>query len=332
MCTLFVARVAQISNLRLALVGRRSHKNLDRGRHVKVKRLSEFLTCGRFWKNTSTLRVCLSASWQFHGFWTGATIERIARMTVNRVGRRRWKRSSVALSAATSTTSIERMAWAFIDLRGTRNFDDVCWVASLRLQSLPETAKICRKNTMVNERSIDGAKKRKWRKKKISTHLLLGETLRGRLVMSKSLSTPSRTSNWRKMRANSGKSTATAVDLRAVVRRWVSELSPRARHKSKQQTQSCLRSLSKHSPHWHQNVFPLEKQADTSPSLDRFRFHRTELQLQLRLFHPPYCTPLLVVASTEWLHYFAKQKKWEQNHRQTTMKKCYSFQKPSLDA
>ena len=39
MCTWFVARVAQISNLRLALVGRRSHKNLDRGRHVDVKRL-----------------------------------------------------------------------------------------------------------------------------------------------------------------------------------------------------------------------------------------------------------------------------------------------------
>ena len=54
---------------------------------------------------------------------------------------------------------------------------------------------------------------------------------------------------------------------------------------------------------------PLEKQANTSPSLDRFRVHPTELQLQLRLFHPPYCTPLLVVASTEWLHYFAKQKK-----------------------
>ena len=45
---------------------------------------------------------------------------------------------------------------------------------------------------------------------------------------------------------------------------------------------------------------PLEKQAATSPSLDRFRFHRTELQL--RLFHPPYCSvlaPLLVVAPTE---------------------------------
>ena len=46
MCTLFVARVAQSSKLRLALVGRRSHKNLDRGRHVEVKRLSEFLRGG----------------------------------------------------------------------------------------------------------------------------------------------------------------------------------------------------------------------------------------------------------------------------------------------
>ena len=40
---------------------------------------------------------------------------------------------------------------------------------------------------MVNERSIDGAKKRKWRKQKISTHLLLGETI-GRLVMSQKVS------------------------------------------------------------------------------------------------------------------------------------------------
>ena len=37
---------------------------------------------------------------------------------VNRVGRRRWKRSSVALAAAARSTGTERMAWAFIDLRG----------------------------------------------------------------------------------------------------------------------------------------------------------------------------------------------------------------------
>ena len=47
---------------------------------------------------------------------------------------------------------------------------------------------------------------------------------------------------------------------------------------------------------------PLEKQAATSPSLGLLSYiHRTELQLQLRLFHPPYCTPLLVVASPERL-------------------------------
>ena len=51
-----------------------------------------------------------------------------------------------------------------------------------------------------------------------------GRHLEGAWSCPKSLSTPSRTSNWRKMRANSGKSTATAVDLRAVVRRWVNFL------------------------------------------------------------------------------------------------------------
>ena len=61
-------------------------------------------------------------------------------------------------------------------------------------------------------------------KQKISTHLLLGRHLEGVWSCSKSLSTPSRTSNWRKMRANSGKSTAQVVDLRAVVRRWVNFL------------------------------------------------------------------------------------------------------------
>ena len=63
---------------------------------------------------------------------------------------------------------------SFHRFRGTRNFDDVCWVTALRLQSLPETAKICRKNTMVNERSIDGAKKRKWRKTKDFHSLFAG--------------------------------------------------------------------------------------------------------------------------------------------------------------
>ena len=199
--------------------------------------------------------------------------------------------------------------WAFIDLRGTRNFDDVCWVAALRLQSLPETAKICRKNTNNGEWTIHrrGKEAQVAKNKKFPLTCCWGRHFEGTWSCQKSLSTPSRTSNWRKMRANSGKSTAIAVDLRAVVRRWVSERSPRARHNQNNRRspvfdpwRSTLRTDTR-------MCSPLEKQADTSPSLDRFRFHRTELQLQLRLFHPPYCTPLLVVASAEWLHYFAKK-------------------------
>ena len=148
------------------------------------------------------------------------------RDTVNRVGRRRWKRSSVALSTAAITTSIERMAWDFIDLRGTRNFDDVCWVAALRLQSLPETAKICRKNTNNGERTIHrrGKEAQVAKNKRFPLTCCWGRHLEGAWSCPKSLSTPSRTSNRRKMRANSGKSTATVVDLRAVVRRWVNFL------------------------------------------------------------------------------------------------------------
>ena len=334
------------------------------------------------------------------------------RATVNRVGRRRWKRSSVPLSAAASTTSIERMAWAFIDLQGTRNFDDVCWVAALRLQSLPETAKICRKinginakmrflaqtkgrrekererkrkgkeeegkekgkgegereigsealaetekianapagnrtrnpskrgwcstiepprqaispaslfeivcrkiQTMANERSINGAKKRKWRKTK-DFHSLVVEVvaggdwrLEGAWSCPKSLSTPSGTSNWRKMHVKSGKSTATVVDLRAVVRRWVNFLHALDILSNQNNRRSPVFDPSRSTLRTDTRMCsPLEKQAATctSPSLDCFRFHWTELQLQPCLVHPPYCTPLLVVASTEWLHYFAK--------------------------
>ena len=141
-------------------------------------------------KNMSTLRVCLPAtllSWQFHGFWTARRSRADSvRDTVNRVGRRRWKRSSVALSAAASTTSIERMAWTFIGLRGRRNFDNV-WAAALRLQSLVEKLRkfVEKIQTTLNERSIDGQRSVSGEKQKISTHLLLEETLRGRLVMSK---------------------------------------------------------------------------------------------------------------------------------------------------
>ena len=54
------------------MVGRRSHKSSTEV-DIKVKRLSEFLTCGRFRQNTSPLRVCVPASWlswQFQGSWT----------------------------------------------------------------------------------------------------------------------------------------------------------------------------------------------------------------------------------------------------------------------
>ena len=181
------------------------------------------------------------------------------RDTVNRVGRRRWKRSSVALSAAASTTSIERMAWAFIDLRGTRNFDDVCWVTALRLQyKLPETAKICRKNTNNGEWTIHrrGKEAQVAKNKRFPLTCCWGRHLEGAWSCPKSLSTPSRTSNWRKMHANSGKSTATVVDLRAVVRRWVNFLHALDIIKSTDAVLSSHRSLAKHSPHWHQNVFP----------------------------------------------------------------------------
>ena len=76
--------------------------------------------------------------------------------------------------------------------------------------------------TMVNERSINGAKEAQVAKnKRFPLTCCWGRHLEGAWSCPKSLSTPSRTSNWRKMCANSGKSTATVVDLRAVVRCWV---------------------------------------------------------------------------------------------------------------
>ena len=124
-----------------------------------------------------------------------------------------------------------------------------------------------------------------------------------------SLSTPSRTSNWMKMRANSGKSTAKVVDLRAVVRGWVKFLHALNTIKTTDAVQAPVSDPSRRTLRTDTRMCsPLKKQAATSPSLDRFCFHRTELQLQLRLlqlqlrlFHPPYCTPLIVVASAELL-------------------------------
>ena len=257
------------------------------------------------------------------------------RDTVNRVGRRRWKRSSVALSAAASTTSMERMEWAFIDSYEERGISTtfVGWLLCDN-NRCSKLRKFVEKNTNNGERTIHrrGKDAQVAKNKSFPLTCCWGRHLYFAWSCPKSLSTPSRTSNWRKMRANSGKSTATVVDLRAVVRRWVNFLHALDIIKTTDTVLSSI-DLSRSTLRIDTRMCsPLEKQADKSPSLDRFRFHRTELQLQLRLFHPPYCTPLPVVASTEWLHYFAKQKKWEQNRRQTTMKKCYSFQKPSLDA
>ena len=97
---------------------------------------------------------------------------------------------------------------------------------ALRLQSLPETAKICRKYTNNGEWTIHrrGKEAQVAKNKRFPLTCCRGRHLEGAWSCSKSLSKPSRTSNWRKMRANSGKSTATVVDLRAVVRRWVNFL------------------------------------------------------------------------------------------------------------
>ena len=200
------------------------------------------------------------------------------------------------------------MVWAFIGFRGRRNFDDVCCVAALRLQSLPETAKICRKNTNNGEWTI----LRRGKEAQVAKNKIFpltcgwGRRLEGAWACPKSLLTPSRTSNWRKMRANSGKSTATVVDQRAAVRRWVNFLhafdiikTTDRRSPVFDPSWRTFRTDTRMWSHWRSR----RPQVQVC-----FRFHRPEIQLQLRLFHPPYCTPPLVVASSEWLHYFAKQK------------------------
>ena len=73
----------------------------------------------------------------------------------------------------------------------------------------------------------------------------------------KFLSTLSRARNWINMRASSGKLSVTAVNLPAVLRPWANFL--HALDIIKQQMQSCLRFLATHSPHWHQNVFPIRE-------------------------------------------------------------------------
>ena len=143
---------------------------------------------------------------------------------------------------------------------------------------------------------------------KIFTHLLLRETLRGRLVMSKKSLNAVKNKYWMKMRANSGKSTATVVDLVESTCRCstLSEVSPRARQNQNNRRSPVFDPSRRTFCTDTRMCSLLEKQAATSPSLDRFRFHWTELQLQLHLFHPPYsfsCCSFYGVTSV-----FAKQK------------------------
>ena len=186
---------------------------------------------------------------------------------------------------------------------------------------------------MVDERSIDGAKKRKWRKTKDFHSFVAGWDVSRVLGHSPKASQrhQEHVTEWRCVQTAESCPRQLYRYLRAVLWCWANFLHALDIIKT---TDAVLPSIPRDAlslltpecvPHL----------AATSPSLDPFRFHWTELQLQLRLFHPPYCTPLLVVDSTEWLHYFCiTKKKWEQNrrHSQTTMKKCYSFQKSSSDA
>ena len=149
----------------------------------------------------------------------------------------------------------------------------------------------------MNDRST-GQRSASCQKRKISTHLLLGETLRGRLVMSKKslnavknkLLNENARKQWQVERL-SCRSTCSRLTL--------SELSSRARQNHNNKRSPLFDPLRRIVRTDTRMCFPLEKQAATSPSLDRFRFQQTELQLQLRLFQPPYCTPLFVQASTE---------------------------------
>ena len=117
----------------------------------------------------------------------GATIERIARVTQSteldgdaenglllrfrqqqeRQASKGWRElSSIYEARGISTTFV---GWLLCDFN-----------------RCPKQRKFVEKiQTMVNERSIDGAKKRKWRKTKDFLSLVAGETLRGRLVLSK---------------------------------------------------------------------------------------------------------------------------------------------------
>ena len=139
---------------------------------------------------------------------------------------------------------------------------------------------------------------------KIFTHLLLRETLRGRLVMSKK----SQRRQEQVLNENACKQWQVDRDsCRSTCRcSTLSEVSPRARQNQNNRRSPVFDPSRRTFCTDTRMCSPLEKQAATSPSLDRFRFHWTELQLQLHLFHPPYsfsCRSFYGVTSV-----FAKQK------------------------
>ena len=375
MCTLFVARVAQISSLRLALVGRRSHKNLDRGRHKKGKgdyltsvakqAKTAFLHGPTVWKvadrrdrtrNLSLRKRCTKTCGGEATLWisyvreilvehvhspclpfreltvpwllNGETIERIACVTQSTELDGDAENSLLLrfrLQQIRQASKGYRMAWAFIDLRGTRNFDDVCWVAALRLQSLPETAKICRKNTNNGEWTSHrrGKEAQVAKNKRFPLTCCWGRHVEGACSCPKSLSTPSRTFNWREMGAlwqwqvdrDSCRSTCSRSTL--------SELSPRARHNQNNRRSPVFdRSLAKHSPHWHQNVFPTgeaggHKSKSGSLSFSPDWASAAAASVSSTVLYSASCRSFYGVTSL-----LCEAKKWEQNRRQTTMKKC----------
>ena len=100
---------------------------------------------------------------------------------------------------------------------------------------------------------------------------------------------------------------------------------------SEQQTQSCLRSLATHSPHWHQNVFPTREAGGRKSKSGLLSFSPNWPSAAAASVLP---TVLYSAFFRRFygLHCFAKQKKtWEQNRRQTTstMKKCQAVVPPA---
>ena len=230
--------------------------------------------------------------------------------TVNRVERQRWK--CLLLRFQLRQVRQAPKGWHELSSSSEERGISTTFVGWLLcdFNCCAKTAKTCRKNTNNGGWTIHRIETKVAKNKRFPLTRCWVRRLEGAWSFLKSRSMPSRTRNWIEMRANCGYSTATAVDLRAVLRRWANflhalDISKNNRHIPVFYPSRCTFRTDVDT----RMCSPLEKQAATSQSLDRFRFHRTELQLQLCLFHPPYCTPLLVVDSTEWLHCFVKQKK-----------------------